>query len=269
MATLAAVYDADPAVRRPHDVIAPPGGRSTARIPRPGPKAQAKWLTGSVEHDPEYVIAAAFVQAQERPAARGPQHHRCWVVLVNGARHQLDLIRAEAKRRGVTIHIVLDLVHVIEKLRAASHCFHAPADPATEDWIAVQTARILRGCAQQAADEIRAEADHRKLAGDQRTAIDKACQYLANNAEFVHYDRALTAGWPIASGGVEGTARHLIADRLDITGSRWSVPGAEALLILRAVISNDDFPAYWRFHTAHEHHRVHESPDQDRYGLVS
>lgn len=265
MATLAAIYDADPAVRRPHDIIAPPGGRSTARIPRPGPKAQAKWLTGSVEHDPEYVIAAAFDQAE----ARDPQHRRCWVVLVDGARHQLDLIQVEAERRGVSIHIVLDLVHVIEKLWAASRCFHAPADPAAEDWIAVKTARVLRGRAQQAADEIRAEADRHKLTGDQRTAVDKACQYLNNNADFVHYDRALAAGWPIASGVIEGAARHLIADRLDITGSRWSVPGAEALLILRAVISNGDFTAYWRYHVHEEHTRLYPRTGQADYRLTA
>ena len=164
-----------------------------------------------------HVIAAAFDQAQ----ARDPQHRRCWVVLVDGARHQLDLIQAEAERRGVTIHIVLDLVHVIEKLWAASRCFHAPADPAAEDWIAVKAARVLRGCGQQAADEIRAEADHRKLTGDQRTAADRAWQYLNNNADFVYYDLALAAGWPIASGVIEGAAHHLIADRLDITDSRW------------------------------------------------
>ena len=57
MATLACVYDADPARRRPHDVIAPPGGRHGHRSPRP--RARAKWLTGSVEYDPAEVIAAA------------------------------------------------------------------------------------------------------------------------------------------------------------------------------------------------------------------
>lgn len=263
MATLAAVYDADPAMRRPHDIIAPPGGRSTERTQHPGPEAQAKWLTGSVEHNPEHVIAAAFEQAQ----SRDPQHQRCWVVLVDGARHQLDLIQAEARRRGVTIHIVLDLVHVIEKLWAASRCFHDPCDPAAEDWIAVKTVRILHGCAQRAADEIRADGDRRKLTGDQRTAADKAAQYLNNNADFIHYDQALAAGWPIASGVIEGAARHLIADRLDITGSRWSVPGAEALLILRAVISNDDFPAYWRYHVAAERQRLYPAHDQDEYAL--
>jgi hypothetical protein len=110
MATLACVYDADPSPRRPHDVIAPPGGRHSGRKPRPRPRAKAKWLAGSVEHDPAEVIAAAFDQAE----ARDPQHRRKRVVLVDGAEHQLELIRAEASRRGVTVSIVIDLVHVLE-----------------------------------------------------------------------------------------------------------------------------------------------------------
>jgi hypothetical protein len=105
MATLACVYDAGPAPRRPHDVIAPPAGRHGCRKPRPGPEARAKWLAGSVEHDPAEVIAAAFDQAEARDTA----HRRHWVVLVDGAEHQLDLIRAEAARRGVTISILIDL----------------------------------------------------------------------------------------------------------------------------------------------------------------
>jgi hypothetical protein len=64
MATLTCVYDAEPAPRRPHDVIAPPGGRQGSRTLRPRPKARAKWLAGSVEHDPAEMIAAAFSQAE-------------------------------------------------------------------------------------------------------------------------------------------------------------------------------------------------------------
>jgi len=110
MATLACVYDAEPAPRRPHDVIAPPGGRHGQRTLRPRPKARAKWLAGSVEHDPAEVIAAAFDQAE----GRDPGHQRTWVVLVDGAEHQLDLIRAQAARRGVTITILIDVIHVLE-----------------------------------------------------------------------------------------------------------------------------------------------------------
>ncbi len=110
MDALVTVYDAEPAKRRPHDVIAPPGGRHGDRRLRPGPKALAKWLAGSVRKDPAEVIAAAFDEA----GARDPGHRRTWVVLAGGAGHQLDLIRAEAGRRGAEIHIVIDLIHVLE-----------------------------------------------------------------------------------------------------------------------------------------------------------
>jgi len=110
MATLACVYDAAPASRRPHDVIAVPGGRSGEREVRRGPHATAKWLTGSVARDAGEVIAAAFGQAE----ARDPAHLRTWVVLVDGDRHQIELIEAEAARRNAAIHLVIDLVHVLE-----------------------------------------------------------------------------------------------------------------------------------------------------------
>lgn len=228
-------------------------------------RAAPKWLSASVEHDPEHVINKAFDQAE----ARDPQHRRCWVVLVDGATHQLDLVQAEAARRDVTIHVVLDIVHVIEKLWAAARCFHTATDPETETWVGTKAARILAGDAPGAIADIRTEADRRRLTDEQRAAADTACRYLTNNADHVHYDRALKSGWPIASGIVEGAAHHLIADRLDITGSRWRLAGAEAILTLRAVISNNDFPEYWIFHTGKEHQRLYPRPDQHDYGLAT
>ena len=75
----------------------------------------------------------------------------------------------------------------------------------------------------------------------------------------LHYDAYLEEGLPIATGVVEGACRHLINDRLDITGARWSVLGAEAVLRLRAVRSSGDFDAYWRFHLRREYLRHHAS----------
>jgi hypothetical protein len=70
--TLTVVYDAVPAARHPHDVIAAPRGRSGHRLVRPGPHARATWLTGSVRADPQAVIAAAF----DQPESRDPDHTR-------------------------------------------------------------------------------------------------------------------------------------------------------------------------------------------------
>jgi hypothetical protein len=49
------------------------------------------------------------------------------------------------------------------------------------------------------------------------------------------------------------TGKHIIGDRLGITGARWGLDGAEAVLTLRAVLSNGDFEEYWRLHLTREH----------------
>jgi hypothetical protein len=140
MATLGVVYDATPAPRRPHDVICVPAagaeGRSGKRGRRVGPTVQAKWLTGSVTQPGEQVIGAVFDQAEQRD----PTHRRTWVILVDGARHQLDLVKAEAARRGVRVHILVDLIHVMEYLWKACWCFHADGDPPAEAWVATRSA---------------------------------------------------------------------------------------------------------------------------------
>ncbi|MDX3715000.1 ISKra4 family transposase [Streptomyces europaeiscabiei] len=256
MATLACVFDATPAPRGPHDIIAPPAGRSRERTPRPGPKATAKWLTGSVVHPPEHTIAATFDQAE----ARDPGHVRTWVALVDGARHQLDLIHAEAVRRRVTVHVLLDIVHV-KYLWDAAHAFHPPGTADAETWVAGHLITILHGQAARTAAEITAQAHRARLRGTKREAADACTGYL----DQLRYDTALAAGWPIATGAIEGACRHLIGDRLDITGARWGLTGAEAILKLRALDDNGDFPQYWSYHLAREHERLYPTPDQHRF----
>ena len=93
----------------------------------------------------------------------------------------------------------------------------------------------------------------------QRKPADEAANYLTNKAPYLDYPTALTNGWPIATGIVEGACRHLIKDRMDITGARWGLAGAEAILKLRAIKANGDFEEYWRYHLAQERHHVHEA----------
>ena len=85
--------------------------------------------------------------------------------------------------------------------------------------------------------------------------------------DHLRYDQALAAGWPIATGVIEGACRHLIGDRLDITGARWGLDGAEAILTLRAVLSNGDFDDYWRYHLTQEHQRLYPGTTQGQCSL--
>ncbi|HLB76864.1 MAG TPA: ISKra4 family transposase, partial [Candidatus Dormibacteraeota bacterium] len=227
------------------------------------PKTRARWLAGSVEHDPAEVIAAAFDQAE----ARDPARQRTWVVLVDGAEHQLSLIRAEAARRRITIHILIDLIHVLEYIWKAAWSLHPAGDPAAEDWVAVKALAVLAGLSARAAAEITAETDAAGLTASQRNGAGTCVRYLTSKQEFLRYDQALAAGWPIATGVIEGACRHLIGDRLDITGARWGLDGAEAILTLRAVISNGDFEEYWHFHLAREHQRLYPGTTQGQYTL--
>jgi len=263
MACLATVYDAGPADRRPHDVIAPPGGRHGSRKPRPGPKALAKWLAGSVRKDPAGVIAAAFGEAE----ARDPGHRRAWVVLADGAERQLDLIRAEAARRNADIHIVIDLIHVLECIWKAAWSLHDAGDPAAEDRVAARALAALAGDSARVAEEITAQAGSAGLPASRRTGAGACVRYLSARHEHLRYDQALANGWPIATGVIEGACRHLIADRLDIGGARWGLDGAEAVLTLRAVISNGDFEEYRPFHLQREHHRLYPGIKQGQYAL--
>lgn len=261
MATIATVHGAVPARRRPHDIVHPPGGRSGLRTASPGPKAVNRWCTASLIHDPGDVIAEAFTQAGDRD----PVHLRPWLVLVDGARHQLDLIEAEARRRKATIHILIDFVHVAEYIWTAAHAFHPVGSEATETFAAAKFTAILHGHAARVADETTARSDAENLSGTKRDSVATCVRYLTGHLDQLRYDIALEAGWPIATGSVEGACRHLIGDRLDITGARWGLDSAEAVLKLRAVHANDDLDAYLTYHHAREHQRTY--PDQHDYQL--
>ena len=111
MAELAAVHDAVPEPRVPADIITRPGDDSQQRHRRKQrPRATGKWLTASVTDDVPAVIAAGFDEAGRRDPARA----RTWVALVDGNRQQIEAIGAQAARRGVTVPILIDFIHVAE-----------------------------------------------------------------------------------------------------------------------------------------------------------
>ncbi|MGH8940372.1 MAG: ISKra4 family transposase, partial [Actinomycetes bacterium] len=264
MAEIVAVYDLDPAPRTVADII--PTRRSSQRdessqrdkpARRPGPVVSGKWLAANVTDDLPAVIAAMFDEAQRRD----PAHERTWVALVDGNCQQIDTIRAQATTRGLTVTIVIDFVHVLEYLWKAAWTFFYPGDPDAETWVADQARTILTGRAVDAAATIRYQADEAGFRGRERAGADDTAAYLTRKAPYLDYATALASGWQIATGIIEGAARFLIKDRMDITGARWSTPGAEAILRLRAVIANGDFDKYWQYHQQQELRRNH----LDRY----
>ena len=265
MAELAAVHDVVPVPRVPADIIRPPGD-SSAQPPRnPGPRAAGKWLTASVTDDIPAVIAAGFDEA----GRRDPGPRRAWVALVDGNNAQIEAISAEAGRRGVTVPILIDFIHVLEYIWKAAWSFFDKGDPAAEEWVAANATKILDGKAGQVATGIRRRATLFGYSPAERAGADECAAYLTAKASFLDYPTALARGWPIATGVIEGACRHLVKDRMDITGARWGLADAEAILKLRALISNGDLDEYWPFHLRQEHQRVHQAHYQEDVTLAA
>ena len=149
----------------------------------------------------------------------------------------------------------------------AAWSLHDAGDPAAEEWVAVKALAVLAGDSARARRRSPPRPSAAGLPASRRTGADACVRYLNARHEYLRYDQALAQGWPIATGVIEGACRHLIADRLDIGGARWGLDGAEAVLTLRAVISNGDFDEYWRFHLAREHQRLYPGTKQGKYAL--
>ena len=258
MATVAAVYTVARHVRTPEDIgrRLGPLRRVTAEKP---PRPENKRVWASLAREPKEVIIAAFEEA----AKRDPRRKKTWVVLVDGALHQLDLILAVGCPYSFTI--VVDLLHVLKYLGDAAKVL-ADSETDQQQWIWERLQSLLCGNASHIAAGIRRSATLRGLSEDERGPVDDCARYLLNHKNYLSYDLYLEKGFPIATGVIEGACRHLIADRMELTGCEWGLQGAEAVLRLRALKSSGDFDQYWTFHESPEQVRVHASSYKD--GLV-
>jgi hypothetical protein len=275
MAELACVYDAVPVPRTAEDIISTPAQKrrknkgQAAKPESKGkprePQAKGKWLTASVTDDIPAVISTAFGEA----GRRDPGHQREWAVLVDGNSTQIEAVTAEAASRGVTVTIVIDFIHVLEYLWKAAWSFFDKGTPASEEWVADQALKILHGKPRQVAGGIRRRATTYAYSPAERAGADECARYLENKEDYLDYATALKEGWPIATGIIEGACRHIVKDRMDITGARWGLEGAEAILKLRALIASGDFEDYWRYHLRREHEGIHHARYRETYILAA
>jgi hypothetical protein len=246
MATVASVYDVDPYPRTAEQILdsdQQPAGK------RPRPENKRTWAR--VEADQGTVIEQAFAEA----VRRDPDQQRRWVVLTDGHEDLLRQVAAAAKRYKVEIVLVQDFVHVLEYLWKAAYALHPEDAEERESWVLDRASAILHGRARDVAVGLRRAATRNQLSQNARQPVDKAADYIDNNQERLQYDQALAHGLPIATGVIEGACRHLVKDRMDITGARWGLDRAEAVLTLRSLKISGDLPAYLAFHFEQEHKR--------------
>ena len=250
MATVATVFTRAPWVRTPEQVV-----ESLFRIrrqtsldgPAP-PRPENKRVWASLLKAKTVVIQEVAQEMQRRDA--GGVKTR--VALTDGERALQILVD-----RTLNVTLILDLLHVLEKLWKAAYVFHVEGSLQAELWVLDRTLRILFGEVGQVVKGIRQSITKRRLCGAQRKTLCGVADYLYRNRARMRYNEYLSHGWPIASGPVEGACKNLIKDRMERSGMRWTEEMAEAIVQLRAIYLSGDFDRYWPFHIEKDQQRIH------------
>lgn len=273
-------------------MVKPGGAQPTHRLTK-GQKANKKRMATVATvftralwvRTPQQIIESLFptnrTADRDAPAPPRPENKRVWASLLKGKTAVIQEVAEEMDRRDplrsltrlaltdgeralqirvdrkLNVTLILDLMHVLEKLWKAAYVFHAEGSLAADLWVMDHALRILFGQVGQVVKGIRQSITKRALSGPKRKTLSDVADYLYRNRARMHYDEYLAKGWPIASGPVEGACKNLIKDRMERSGMRWTEQMAEAVVQLRAVYLSGDFDAYWKFHIEQDQRRLY------------
>ena len=240
-AIVTSVYTIAPAPRTPEEVVASlfECDKNQAEPPkRSGPTNKRLFATL------EGKDAALSWTAQHAWQHQGPHiQHR--VALTDGA----EALQKRMLALFVGFVLILDCIHAIEYLWKAANALLGETSSQRNDWVKVRALKMLSGQTQWVIDDLREIASRRRGSAKMRQTLRSVAAYYERNLPYMRYDKYLAAGWPIGTGMIEGACRHLVKDRCELSGMRWSKEGAEALLQIRCVAVNGDwhqFHAYRR-----------------------
>jgi hypothetical protein len=267
MATVATVRTQPVRVRTAEEVVEslfrvmPKQKQPRLRRKAPQPKEHKRVWANLLQSKDE--VIASVVEEVKRVEPTGSKTH---VALCDGERALQKRILPALLAVVPGVLLILDLMHVLEKLWKVAHCFCEEGSEEATAWVRKQTLRVLQGKVSQVIKGMRHSATVRGLKGAKRETVDKVAKYLRRNRKYMRYDSYLRQGLPIASGSVEGACKNLIKDRMERSGMRWSLAGAEAMIQLRSLYLSGDLDDYWDFHLVQEHRRLYP---QGRWEVVA
>jgi len=274
MATLGAVYSVDPYVRTPEEIVEalfrPPSktsnreGKNKPPTPR-RPRPQHKRVRACLNHidrngDEVHGAAAVFGWIAEEVASRNPQQEagegaKTVVSIMDGQESLWNL--RDVFQAGVPMIDILDLLHVTPRLWTAASLFHKTGSDAAIRFVRERVSRVLRGEVSAVIAGLRRLATTHKLRGKKLETLETIINYYVKNRDKMKYNEYLSAGYPIASGVIEGACRHVVKDRLERTGMTWITDGAQSMLSLRCIHLCEQWDEFTQFRIQHETERLH------------
>ena len=208
--------------------------------PKPRNKRLRAVLTRQVDGTEINAKDVVFDWLAEEERCLDPQNRRTVVAIMDGETKLRDL---QELKIGRAIGI-LDIWHVTEYLWKLAYCFHSEGSDEAEAFVETYLRKLLEGKVRRVIGGIRQMATKRRLSKKLREKVEQYLNYFARRCEYMKYDEYLAAGYPIGSGVVEGACRHLVKDRMEQSGMRWRIAGAQAVLSLRAIYLNGDWDAF-------------------------
>lgn len=273
MATLASVYTVEPRPREAREVIAALFREKAApESKEPEAKAQNKRVIACLE-------TAGCVEENVSPQTEsfewaGAEAASRWreampvVCVMDGQVSLWNLAREKLGELGAVE--ILDLLHVVSRLWEAAYLFHAEGSAEAAAFVRERLEKVLGGKAGRVIGGLRQMATRQGMKGTKLKKLETIVSYLENNLERMRYDEYLAAGYPIASGVIEGACRHVVKDRMERSGMRWSVEGAQSMLDLRTTYINGQWEEYQEYRIKQETARLYPQraliprPDSDQ-----
>lgn len=269
MATVASVYSVDPHQRTAEEITAalfrdqpeeerrskkrpqPKNKNTTAHFPETDDDGQGKTVAISGIH-----VAMAWIIGQVTQRRRPGQ---VLIALMDGQESLWETMKLHLNFGARTVPI-LDILHALSYVWEAAGLFESN-DSARRSFTRERLLRILRGEVRGVIQGLRSLGTRRGLKGDKLKSLHRICGYLEKNAERMRYDEYLRRGYPIASGVIEGACRHLVKDRMERSGMRWTLEGARSMLNVRAAFQSDHWRSFLDWNMTNDVAQTHRHRD--------
>jgi len=173
-----------------------------------------------------------------------------FVVPIDGGSGLEEAVLAAAERHGLKsafAGIIMDIIHVSEYVWSAATAIFGEKSKLRTPWVRDMLADLLNSKAQKVIEGLKAIRDKTKLPKSKRGQVDKTITYFTNHQHKMDYLAFIKKGYPISSALAESTCGHLVKERMEQSGMRWSSDGAQHVMDLRAVKLNGDMEDFMQF----------------------
>jgi hypothetical protein len=270
-AIVTATYTIHPCVRTPQAVVQSLFEKDAPNKDAPNKDAPNKDVPNKDVPNKDVPNKEMEEQKKKDASRSRPQNKRYWATL-DGKQAAMEFTKQQVSRReGVHIEhklaltdgspalqeqvrdalpdyrLILDFIHADEYLWKAGNALFGEKNPKRQEWVQALSLEMLSGQTDAVIAQLRMESQKAGCSPSVRLILEQVANYCERNIEFMRYNEYLAAGWPIATGVIEGACRHVVKDRCELSGMRWSQPGVEALLRMRCVEENGDWESFHEY----------------------